>query len=146
MNSMENKRSNNSLLEDQNLINSLISKELMKEWEQHVIACPPTYFQSFPHKVIERIHEPTKTSIIYTFGKLSIAAVFIFVVAGLYFWLPKTNSEAALNSIALQEIPINEIDAYVNNYERVADADLQNEIISIGVNLEPTNLSNDSSN
>ena len=128
--------------EEKEIIQNIFSKESIHAFEEQVNAVPENYFEEFPIALVSRIQEKKKPNLIIQLGRISIAAALIMIIAGVYLFNSKNSKETT--SIALHEVPSEEIDSYVSNNEWMVDAEMQSEINKLGLNLEENNQSKDS--
>lgn len=129
--------------EEKNIIENLFTKASIKSFEEQINTVPENYFDQFPVQLLAKVQQKKKAALFIQLGKLSIAASFLLIVAGSYLWTSINNTKEN-TSIAIHEIPTEEIDSYVSNYEWMADAEMQSEINKLGLNLEENNQSKDS--
>ena len=127
---------------EKEIVQNIFSKESIHSFEEQVNAVPENYFEQFPTMVLSKIQQKKKPTLIVQLGRLSIAAAFIIIIAGPYFF--NANNTIEKTSIALHEIPTEEIDSYVSNNEWMADAEMQTEFNKLGLNLDIDIRSNDS--
>jgi predicted PurR-regulated permease PerM len=143
---MEQEQKIKELCADSAMAEAIFSKELLHDREDKIVKVPNDYFESFPSLMLEKIKSKRKPAIIFTIGRIAAAAAVLLIVVSTYLYIQSNNINDTQNRIAINEIPTSELDAYVNNYEWVMEAELQNEINSIGINFENKKLSKDSSN
>ena len=129
--------------EEKDIIENLFTKTSIKSFEEQIKTVPENYFDQFPAQLLTKVHQKKKPSMIIQLGSLSIAAAFLLIVAGSYFWTSINNTKEN-TSIAIHEISTEEIDSYVSNNEWMVDAEMQSEINKLGLNLEENNQSKDS--
>jgi len=129
--------------EEKDIIENVFTKASIKSFEEQINTVPENYSNQFPAKILSKIQQKKKPSMIIQLGSLSIAAAFLLIVAGSYFWTSINNTKEN-TSIAIHEIPTEEIDSYVSNNEWMVDAEMQSEINKLGLNLEENNQSKDS--
>jgi hypothetical protein len=127
---------------EKEIVQNIFSKESIHSFEEQVNAVPENYFEQFPTMVLSKIQQKKKPTLIVQLGRFSIAAAFIIIIAGAYFF--NANNTIEKTSIALHEIPTEEIDSYVSNNEWMADAEMQTEFNKLGLNLDIDIRSNDS--
>lgn len=131
--------------EEKENITKLFTKASINAFEEQINTVPEHYFETFPEKILSTIQQKKKPSLIVRLNKFSIAAAFLIIIVGTYFFVSQENTQEQ-NSIAIHEIPSSEIDTYVSNNEWLADAEMQNEINNVGLNLDIDNASKDSIN
>jgi hypothetical protein len=129
--------------EEKEVVQNIFSKESIHSFEEQMNTVPENYFETFPEKILATIEQKKKPGLIIRLNKFSIAAAFLIIIAGTYFFVSQENVQLK-NSIAIQEIPSSEIDTYVSNNEWLADAEMQAEINNVGLNLDIDNTSKDS--
>ena len=64
-----------------------INKEVtiaLQQWSKNIERVPEGYFEGAPQQVLQAIKKK-KTTLIYTLSKLSVAAIFIAIIANVYF-------------------------------------------------------------
>ncbi len=127
---------------EKEIVQNIFSKESIHSFEEQVNTVPENYFEQFPTRVLSKIQQKKKPTLIVQLGRLSIAAAFIIIIAGAYFL--NANNTIEKTSIALHEIPTEEIDSYVSNNEWMADAEMQTEFNKLGLNLDIDIRSKDS--
>ena len=90
---------------------------------------PASYFETFPEKLQQRItNNKPKVFFLTPIGKMAIAAIFIFVVSSTFIFLNSSaDKNLTLSAISIQDISNDEIEAYVNANEWIADIDWQSE-------------------
>ena len=128
--------------EEEEIVQNIFSKESIHSFEEQLNTVPANYFEQFPTNVLSRIQQKKKPALIVQLGKLSIAAIFLIIIAGAYFF--NANNTLEKTSIALHEVPTEEIDSYVSNNEWMADAEMQTEFNKLGLNLDIDITSKDS--
>jgi hypothetical protein len=131
--------------EEKDVVQNIFSKESIQSFEEQIRTVPEHYFETFPEKILATMKQQKKPGLIIRLNKFSIAAAFLIIIAGAYFFVSQENVQFK-NSIAIQEIPSSEIDTYVSNNEWLADAEMQAEINNVGLNLDIDNTSKDSIN
>lgn len=129
--------------EEKEIIENLFTKPSIKSFEEQIKTVPENYFDQFPALLLTKVQQKKKSTLVIQLGRLSIAAAFLLIVAGSYFWASINNTKEN-TSIAIHEIPTEEIDSYVSNNEWMVDAEMQSEINKIGLNLEENKQSKDS--
>ena len=129
--------------EEKDIIENVFTKASIKSFEEQINTVPENYFNQFPAQILSKIQQKKKPSLIIQLGKFSIAAAFLLIIAGSYFLATIKNTKEN-TSIAIHEIPTEEIDSYVSINEWMIDAEMQSEINKLGLNLEENKQSKDS--
>ncbi len=133
--------------------NESISKaleEALKSFEAKTKQIPAGYFDQFELDLMQKIkvekQAPQKGQIISLFSKQKkylVAASLLFAVATGYLFFNKTentnDSIAKVETIDIETLPDELIEAYVNNNELVAEVEWNSAIEIVGTNLIPTN-------
>jgi predicted house-cleaning NTP pyrophosphatase (Maf/HAM1 superfamily) len=133
--------------------NESISKgleEALKGFESKTKQVPFGYFDQFEHDLMQKIKEeeqaPQKTRIITLFSnqkKYLIAASLVLAIATGYQFFNKVentnDSIVKVETIDIETLPDELIEAYVNNNELVAEVEWNSAIESTGTNLTLTN-------
>ncbi len=137
-----------TLAEDKAMIEQLLSKEALIQFDAHMNEVPTGYFEHFPESILLKIQsaEKPKTAKLFTIGRLSMAAAILLIIASTFIFVQKNKLDSPLASIAINEIPTSEMEAYVNSNEWIAEVDVQSEINKIETNFETNPLSKDSIN
>ncbi len=130
---MEANNINIELNTDKLAAEQLFSKQDLAHFNLEKMEVPSDYFDTFSDKVLDRISK-NKPSVFYltTYGKMAIAAVFIFVMASAFIFLnnySKVKSDLAV--ISIQDISNEEIESYVNANEWIAEMDWQTESVKL---------------
>jgi hypothetical protein len=129
--------------------NESISKaleEALKSFEAKTKQVPAGYFDQFELDLMQKIkaekQAPQKGRIISLFSKQKkylVAASLLFAVATGYLFFNKTenanDSIAKVETIDIETLPDELIEAYVNNNELVAEVEWSSAIESVGTNL-----------
>ena len=131
---MEQNKLDTGLENDKSMVESLFSKEALMHYDRSNTQVHADYFETFPEKLQQRIanhriatHQP-KIFFLTSMGRMAIAAVFIFVIGCTFIFLNKNNDQSeALSSISIKDISNDEIEAYVDANEWMADIDWQSE-------------------
>ena len=126
---MEQNNLDTGLENDKSMVESLFSNEALMHYDRSNTQVHADYFETFPEKLQQRIanHQP-KIFFLSPIGKMAIAAVFIFVIGCTFIFLNKNNDQSeALSSISIKDISNDEIEAYVDANEWMADIDWQSE-------------------
>ena len=139
---MNNNKENIEILNDKALVENLISKQVLNNYEANQFEVPANYFQQFETQVLSKVGKENKAKkssfFIPKWGQIAVAASFFTIIATTYLWLQSNDHEQTVASnISIQEITTTEIDAYVNENEAIAEIDWQAEI-----NKETSNLEN----
>jgi hypothetical protein len=133
--------------------NESISKaleEALKSFEAKTKQIPAGYFDQFELDLMQKIkaekQAPQKGQIISLFSKQKkylVAASLLFAVATGYLFFNKTentnDSIAKVETIDIETLPDELIEAYVNNNELVAEVEWNSAIEIVGTNLILTN-------
>jgi predicted house-cleaning NTP pyrophosphatase (Maf/HAM1 superfamily) len=133
--------------------NESISKGLeaaLKSFESKTKQVPVGYFDQFEHDIMQKIKEeeqaPQKTRIITLFSnqkKYLVAASLVLAIATGYLFFNKVentnDSIVKVETIDIETLPDELIEAYVNNNELVAEVEWNSAIESTGTNLTLTN-------
>jgi len=133
--------------------NESISKgleEALKGFESKTKQVPVGYFDQFEHDIMQKIKEeeqaPQKTRIITLFSnqkKYLVAASLVLAIATGYLFFNKVentnDSIVKVETIDIETLPDELIEAYVNNNELVAEVEWNSAIESTGSNLTLTN-------
>jgi hypothetical protein len=145
------------LMNDMNDMNDMenesISKaleEALKSFEANTKQVPAGYFDQFELDLMQKINAekqaPQKARIVNLFlnqKKYLVAASLLFTVATGYLFFNKTenanDSIAKVETIDIETLPDELIEAYVNNNELVAEVEWNSAIEAVGTNLIPTN-------
>ena len=126
---MEQKKINTTLEEDQIMVERLFSKEALANYDKSASSVPTSYFETFPEKLQQRIaNNKPQLFFLTPIGKMAIAAALLLVVASTFIFLnSNVDKNLALSSLTIQDISIDEIEAYVDANEWMADIDWQSE-------------------
>ena len=126
---MEQKKIDTALEEDKLMVEQLFSKEALANYDKSASNVPVSYFETFPEKLQQRItNNKPKVFFLTPIGKMAIAAIFIFVVSSTFIFLNSSvDKNLTLSAISIQDISNDEIEAYVNANEWIADIDWQSE-------------------
>ena len=120
------------LNEDKLSIEALFNKEVLNSWDASNKAVPHNYFNAFEAKIVhttQQIQPVTKIFTLSTWKKLAVAASFLAIITSAYLWMemkPSENNSVA--SLSIQQIPTEEIDAYINANDWLAEVDWETEI------------------
>ncbi len=145
---MKNDTIVSTLEEEKALLEQLLSKEALSEFDAHVKEVPAGYFEQFPDAILLKIKaakKPTSAKL-FTIGSISMAAAVLLIIASTFIFVQRNKTDSQIATIAIHEIPTSEMEAYVNNNEWIAEVDIQTEINKIETNLETSSLSKDSIN
>ena len=126
---MEQKKIYTALENDQLMVEQLFSKEALANYDKSASEVPASYFEAFPEKLQQRIaNNKPKVFFLTPLGKMAIAAIFLFVVSSTFIFLNNSVSKkSAMVSISMQDISNDEIEAYVDANEWMADIDWSSE-------------------
>ena len=126
---MEQKKINTTLEEDQLMAERLFSKEALANYDKSASSVPASYFETFPEKLQNRIaNNKPKIFFLTPIGKMAIAAALLLVVASTFIFLNKgVDKNLELSSLTIQDISNDEIEAYVDANEWMADIDWSSE-------------------
>jgi hypothetical protein len=126
---MEQKKIDTALEDDKLMVEQLFSKEALVNYDKSASNVPASYFETFPEKLQQRItNNKPKVFFLTPIGKMAIAAIFIFVVSSTFIFLNSSlDKNLTLSAISIQDISNDEIEAYVNANEWIADIDWQSE-------------------
>ncbi|MGI9138561.1 MAG: hypothetical protein ACR2IM_05930 [Sediminibacterium sp.] len=126
---MEQKKIDTALENDKSMVESLFTKEVLDNYDKSTVQVPSFYFETFPEKLQQRIaNQEPKTFFLTSMGKMAIAAVFIFVIGSTFIFLNKSvDKHLEISSISIQDISNDEIEAYVDANEWMADIDWHSE-------------------
>ena len=126
---MEQKKINTTLEEDQLMVERLFSKEALANYDKSASSVPASYFETFPEKLQNRIaNNKPKIFFLTPIGKMAIAAALLLVVASTFIFLNKgVDKNLELSSLTIQDISNDEIEAYVDANEWMADIDWSSE-------------------
>ena len=133
--------------------NESISKELeeaLKSFESKTKQVPVEYFEQFEHDLMQKIKEEAETpqkarivSLISNQKKYLVAAsLFFAIVTGSLLMNKaenKSDSIAKVETIEIETLPDELIEAYVNNNELVAEVEWNSAIEATGTNLTSIN-------
>ena len=135
---MEQKKINTTLEEDQLMVERLFSKEALANYDKSASSVPASYFETFPEKLQNRIaNNKPKVFFLTPLGKMAIAAIFLFVVSSTFIFLNNSVSKkSAMVSISMQDISNDEIEAYVDANEWMADIDWSSEAFKPDTEVE----------
>lgn len=144
---MEQEYTKSTLAADKALMESILSKEALTQFDACIQEVPEAYFDQFSGSILDKIKTTKKAGIakLFSISSMSIAAAVLLIIAGSYFLVQKSkvfNEQIAV--MAIHEIPIAEMDAYVSNNEWIAEMDVQNEINKMETNFETSALPKDS--
>jgi hypothetical protein len=126
---MEQKKIDTALEDDQLMVERLFSKEALANYDKSASSVPASYFETFPEKLQNRIaNNKPKIFFLTPIGKMAIAAAFILVVASTFIFLnSSTDNNLELSTITINDISNDEIEAYVDANEWMAEIDWQSE-------------------
>ena len=135
---MEQKKINTTLEEDQLMVERLFSKEALANYDKSASSEPASYFETFPEKLQNRIaNNKPKIFFLTPIGKMAIAAALLLVVASTFIFLNNSVSKKSIMvSISMQDISNDEIEAYVDANEWMAEIDWQSEAFKPDTEIE----------
>ena len=135
---MEQKKINTTLEEDQLMVERLFSKEALANYDKSASSVPASYFETFPEKLQKRIaNNKPKIFFLTPIGKMAIAAVFLVIVSSTFIFLNNSVSKKSIMvSISMQDISNDEIEAYVDANEWMAEIDWQSEAFNPDTEIE----------
>ena len=135
---MEQKKINTTLEEDQLMVERLFSKEALANYDKSASSEPASYFETFPEKLQNRIaNNKPKIFFLTPIGKMAIAAALLLVVASTFIFLNKgVDKNLELSSLTIQDISNDEIEAYVDANEWMAEIDWQSEAFKPDTEIE----------
>jgi hypothetical protein len=138
---MEQEKIDAGLENDQLMVERLFSKEALANYDKSASEVPASYFEAFPEKLQHRIaNNMPKLFFLTPIGKMAIAAVFVFVVASTFLFLNKeVDKNIALSTITFNDISNEEIEAYVDANEWMADIDWQSEVYKTDAEIAQLN-------
>jgi len=127
---MEQKKIDTTLENDKLMVERLFSKSALDNYEKSTSNLPASYFEAFPEKLQQRIaNNKPKVFFLTPIGKMAIAAMLILVVASTFIFLNTSmDKNVAFSSITMQDISNDEIEAYVDANEWIADIDWQSDV------------------
>lgn len=135
---MEQKKLDTSLENDKSMVERLFTKDALAKYHLSDSNILDTYFEAFPEKVLQRISKnQPKTFLLTPMKGMAIAAVFIFVIGSTFIFLNNSvNKTSTMNTIAIQDISSEEIEAYVDANEWMAEIDWHSEAFKTDAELE----------
>ena len=135
---MEQKKINTTLEEDQIMVERLFSKEALANYHKSASSVPASYFETFPEKLQQRIaNNKPQLFFLTPLGKMAIAAVFLVIVSSTFIFLNNSVSKKSIMvSISMQDISNDEIEAYVDANEWMAEIDWQSEAFKPDTEIE----------
>ena len=135
---MEQKKINTTLEEDQIMVERLFSKEALANYDKSASSVPTSYFETFPEKLQQRIaNNKPQLFFLTPLGKMAIAAVFLVIVSSIFIFLNNSVSKKSIMvSISMQDISYDEIEAYVDANEWMAEIDWQSEAFKPDTEIE----------
>ena len=135
---MEQKKINTTLEEDQLMVERLFSKEALANYDKSASSVPASYFETFPEKLQQRIaNNKPQLFFLTPLGKMAIAAVFLVIVSSTFIFLNNSVSKKSIMvSISMQDISNDEIEAYVDANEWMAEIDWQSEAFKPDTEIE----------
>jgi hypothetical protein len=135
---MEQKKINTTLEDDQLMVERLFSKEALANYDKSASSVPASYFETFPEKLQNRIaNNKPKLFFLTPLGKMAVAAVFLVIVSSTFIFLNNSVSKKSIMvSISMQDISNDEIEAYVDANEWMAEIDWQSEAFKPDTEIE----------
>jgi predicted house-cleaning NTP pyrophosphatase (Maf/HAM1 superfamily) len=135
---MEQKKINTTLEEDQIMVERLFSKEALANYDKSASSVPKSYFETFPEKLQQRIaNNKPQLFFLTPLGKMAIAAVFLVIVSSTFIFLNNSVSKKSIMvSISMQDISNDEIEAYIDANEWMAEIDWQSEAFKPDTEIE----------
>ena len=135
---MEQKKLDTALEKDKSLVENLFTKEVLANYDLSTSNMPKSYLETFPEKVLHRIsNNQPKTFFLTPIGKMAIAAVFLLVIGSTFIFLNNNVSKnPAMNTIAIQDISNEEMEAYVDANEWMAEIDWHSEAFKTDNEIE----------
>jgi hypothetical protein len=148
---MEQNHLHNELENDQKLAEQLFSKESLSQFNESKVEAPHFYFENFSARVLNKIEKANqgkaKIFTLSRFSKYAVAATLLFAVATTFIITNKSLqpeiTDTKVADINIQEISNEEIEAYVNDNESIAEVDWQSELSKYSNHVDPVNGSND---
>ncbi|MEN9697907.1 MAG: hypothetical protein RLZ56_1328 [Bacteroidota bacterium] len=129
---MQNKDNHKELQEDQAIANALLGKENLHSWKEVNMQVPHNYFNAFEANTLHKIQNVKPSVRIFTIGtwkKLAFAASIFAIVVSTYLLLPSnTIQKSNATAMSMQQIPNEEIAAYINENDWVAEVDWHTEL------------------
>lgn len=135
---MEQKNLDTALENDKSIVESLFTKEVLANYDLSASNMPESYLETFPEKILHRIsNNQPKTFLLRPMGRMAIAAVFLLVIGSTFIFLNNSvNKKSAINTIAIQDISNEEIEAYVDANEWMAEIDWHSEAFKTDNEIE----------
>lgn len=122
---------------------ALFNKAVLDQWDTSNKAVPHNYFNAFEANTlhtIQNIQPKAKIVSLSTWKRIAVAASFLAFITSTYWWMEKhasnNNSIAVLN---IQQIPTEEIDAYIHANDWIADVDWQTELNNEEIDIPSLN-------
>jgi hypothetical protein len=147
---MEKRDNDMELQEDKLRTEALFNKAVLDQWDSSNKAVPHNYFNGFEAKTlhtVQSIEPKAKIISLSTWKMIAVAASFFAITTSTYWWMEQNasnnNSTTVLN---IQQIPTEEIDAYIDANDWLADVDWQTELNNEEINISSLNtaIKNDS--
>jgi negative regulator of sigma E activity len=153
-NAMEQMNKDTTLEQDRQWAETLLNKQSLSQFNLSKTDAPFNYFESFPEKVMSRIENEKRQqkekrnatlfflpSFMQPLNRVAIAAAVIIIVGGSFIFLnnsvnKKTAASIVAAPISIQDLSSEEIEAYVDTNEWIAEIDVQSQM-----NKENTRLS-----
>ena len=135
---MEQKNIDKALEDDKLLVEQLFSKEALANYDRTASDVPSSYFEAFPEKLQQRIaNNKPKLFFLTPLGKMAIAAVLLVIVSSTFIFLNNSVSKKSIMvSISMQDISNDEIEAYIDANEWMAEIDWQSEAFKPDTEIE----------
>ncbi len=142
---MQNRENDIELQEDKSRIEALFHKVALDQWDSSNKAVPPNYFNAFEANTlhtIQSIRPKAKLVSLSTWKKIAVAACFLAITTSTYWWLAlnTSNNNNSTTALSIQQIPTEEIDAYINANDWLADVDWQTELSKEEVDISSLNI------
>ena len=148
---MKQNHLHNELENDQKLAEQLFSKESLSQFNESKVEAPHFYFENFSARVLNKIDKANqgkaKMFTLSRFSQYAVAATLLLAVATTFIItnnsLRPETTDVKVADINIQEISNEEIEAYVNDNESLAEVDWQSELSKYSNHVDPINGSND---
>jgi hypothetical protein len=149
---MENRENDMELQEDKLRIEALFNKAALDQWDSSNKAVPHNYFNAFEANTLDAvksIQPKAKIVSLNNWKRIAVAASFLAITTSTYWWLElnaSNNNNDSTTALSIQQIPTEEIDAYINANDWLADVDWQTELNNEEINISSLNtaIKNDS--
>ena len=148
---MEQNHLHNELENDQKLAEQLFSKESLSQFNESKMEAPHFYFENFSARILNKIDNAhqgkAKIFTLFKFSKYAVAATLLLAVATTFIITNKNLqtpiTDTKIADINIQEISNEEIEAYVNENESIAEVDWQSELSKYSNQVDLVNGGND---